>query len=134
VSQTKGLAEGLERNIFQNQTAFNDAQQGVSAQRDALITSLMTSLMEHPEDFAQPDPVPGTTDAAGNYTPHPGLSDPRAPLPAPPKTGIETPGKDGTLVRGKPKKAKKPAKKKGGSQVMTPGGSSFGPGPGSVPS
>jgi hypothetical protein len=137
VSQTKGLAEGLERNIFQNQTAFNDAQQGVSAQRDALITSLMTSLMEHPEDYLPPDPPPAgglTVRLEDGTVLDP--SDPRhpsAPLPAAPKTGVTSPGQSGTLVRGKPKKAKKPAKKRG-NQVMTPGGSSFGSGPSGVPS
>jgi hypothetical protein len=68
--------------------------------------------------------------------PHPGLSDPRAPLPAPPKKGIETQGPNMYHSATKPKPKPKAKKKKapGKVQKLTPGGSSFGPGPAGVPS
>lgn len=130
VSQSKGLAEGVERNIFKNQIDFNDADLAIGANRNNLINSIISDMLEHPEDYAQQPAAEPVAPAppAGSSTA--GVT---SPLPAPPKTGITTQGPNMTLTGSKPKPKKKKAPKKG-TQTMTSGGSSFGPGPKTVPS
>jgi hypothetical protein len=122
-----------------NQAALGmkDELLGVADQRAALINSLYPDYLEQVGTLgaAPPPPPDPRTDpvAAAAAAAKGDLSSPLSPLPAPPTTGMQVPGKNNVysqvVTPPKPPKKKKPPKKGGATQTLTTGGAGFGSAP-----